>query len=326
LGRGLLADPDWPNKAREGRDQDIRPCIRCNVRCRGHLLIQKSISCTVNPTVCKERYYSITRAERPKKVMVIGGGPGGMEAARVAALRGHQVILYEKETELGGQLRAGSKPPFKSSIRDLVNYLSAQLTKLGVKVEKGNEVSSEFVHRLRPEAVVVATGATPLIPSISGIENEKIVTAIDLHLGKKKAGDEVVVAGGGITGCDAALDLAREGKKVTIVDMLPEVACDLTRADQMYLLEELSKNGVTILTNHEIEEFTAEGLTATEKEGKQKTLKADTIILALGSKSENKLAEDLRGKASELYVVGDCVKPRKIWDAIHEGFVAGWRM
>ena len=328
LGRGLLADPDWPNKAKEGQVEDIRPCIRCNLRCRGHIETLKSVSCTVNSTVGKERYYSITRAETPKKVMVIGGGPGGMEAARVAALRGHKVILYEKETELGGQLRAASKPPFKSRIRDLVNFLSTQLTKLGVKVEKGIEVTPELVDRVRPKAVVVATGARPLIPEIPGIESEKISTAIDLLLGKKKAGKEVIVVGAALVGCDITLYLAQEGKKVTVVKMRPgtEVAYDLSRSDRMYLLEELTKNGVTILTDHTIKEFTAEGLIAINKEGKQKSLKADTIVLALGAESENKLAEDLKGKVNELYVVGDCVSPRKIWEAMHEGFVAGWRI
>jgi 2-enoate reductase len=328
LGRGLIADPDWLNKAAEGRTEDIRPCIRCNEGCYGRILAWKPISCSVNPVVGKESYYVITRAERPKKVMIIGGGPAGMEAARVAALRGHEVTIYEKENELGGQLKAASKPPFKSGIRDLVNYLSTQLRKLGVEVEIGKEVTPDLLDVVRPEAVVVATGAIPIIPSIPSIENEKIITAVDLHLGKKKAGDGVIVVGAGLVGCDTALSLAQEGKRVTVVKMRPgtEVATDVNQLSRLNLLEELHKNRVTFLLDHTIEEFTAEGLVVSDKEGRQETLKADTIVLALGAKSESKLAESLREKVSELYVVGDCVSPRKIGEAMHEGFVAGWRI
>jgi 2-enoate reductase len=328
LGRALIADPDWPNKAKEGQTEDIRPCIRCNEGCIGRAYFLKSMSCSVNPTVGKERYYAITQAEKPKKVMIIGGGPAGMEAARVAALRGHEVILYEKENELGGQLRAASKPSFKSSVGNLVNYLCIQLSKLGVKVETGKEVTSHLVDRARPEAVVVATGAIPLMSSIPGVENEKIITAVDLLLGKKRVGNEVIVLGAALVGCDTALYLAQEGKSVNIIKMRPgtEIAQDLNPFSRLSLLEELAKNGVTILTNLTIREFTDEGVAVTDKEEKQQTLKADTIVLALGAESENKLVENLKGKVSELYVVGDCVSPRKIGEAMHEGFVAGWRI
>ena len=211
---------------------------------------------------------------------------------------------------------------------DLVNYLCIQLDKLGVKVETGKEVTPHLVDHVRPEAVVVATGATPLMPSIPGVKNEKIITAVDLLLGKKKVGDKVVVLGAALVGCETALYLAHEGKKVTIVKMRLgiDIAEDLNAFSRQSLLQELAQNGVTILTNLTIKEFTAEGIVVTDKEGKQQTLKADTVVLALGAKSENKLAENLRGKVSELYVVGDCVSPRKIGEAMHEGFFAGWRI
>jgi 2,4-dienoyl-CoA reductase-like NADH-dependent reductase (Old Yellow Enzyme family)/thioredoxin reductase len=327
LGRALLADPDWPNKAREGRVEDIRPCIKCE-HCHSCIGAMHVITCSVNPTLLRERYYAITRAERPKKVMIIGGGPAGMEAAQVAALRGHKVTLYEKENELGGQLRPASKAPFKTPVGDLLNYLSIQLGKSGVKVKTGEEVTTHLFDVMKPEVVVVATGATPLIPSVTGIENEKIITAIDLHLGKKKVGNEVIVVGAAIVGCEAALCLAQEGKKVTIFKIRPgtEVAPDLNPISRKVILEELRKKGVTFIFDHTIKEFTAEGLVVTDKEGKQKSLKANTVVLALGAKSENKLVDELKDKIGQLYVIGDCVSPRGIREAMHEGFVAGWRI
>lgn len=325
LGRALLADPDWPNKAREGRVEEIRPCIMC-LECSSRVSAAKPISCSVNPPVGKERYYAITRTESPKTVMVIGGGPAGMETAQIAAMKGHNVTLYEKGNELGGQLRAAAKPPFKSSVGKLIDFLSLQLRRLGVKVEIGKEITPKVIDLIRPEVVVVATGATPLIPSIPGVENEKVITVVDLHLGRKKVGEEVIVAGGGLAGCEAALSLAQEGKRVTIVEMLPEVAYDLNSISRISLQEELAQKGVTILTNLTIEEFTIEGLVATDGEGKKQTLNADNIVLALGAKSENKLAGNLKGKVGELYMVGDCVSPRRITEAIREGFAAGWRI
>ncbi len=326
IGRQLIADPDWPNKARQGKVEDIRPCIICNEFCLGRQWAGKPMSCSVNPMAGKERYYEIRRAEKQKKVMVIGGGPAGMEAARVAALRGHEVVLFEKENELGGQLKVASRPSFKDSIRILIDYLSAQIGKLGVKVEIGKEVTQQLVESEQPDVVIVATGASPLIPALPGIENEKNISVVDFHLGKKEVGDTVIVIGGGMTGCEAALCLAQEGKEVIIVEMLPEVATDLNFISRIALLEKLAVNGVRILTRMTVKEFTEGGLVATDIEGKDQVLHAENVVLAFGAKSEKKLAEKLRHEILELYEIGDCVDPRRIGQAIHEGFVTGWQI
>jgi 2-enoate reductase len=328
IGRQLIADPDWANKARDGKVEDIRPCIICNEFCIGRIFFWRSMSCSVNAQVGKEQYYEITRAKKVKRVIVIGGGPGGMEAARVAALRGHEVTLYEKENTLGGQLKAASKPPFKVELQRLVDYLSVQMDKLGVRVKLETEVTPELIARAKPDAVVVATGASPVTPSFPGIENANILTAVDLLMGKRKVGNEVIVLGASLVGCDTALYLAREGKRVTIFKMRPgtEVAEDLNPPSRQALLEELTKFKVTIITNSTIKEFTARGLVAIDKNGKEKTLKAETIVLALGSQSENKLLNSIKGKVGELYAIGDCVTPRKVGQAMHEGFLAGWKI
>ena len=319
MGRPLLADPELPKKAAEGRLDDIRPCLYCNEACAGNLSRMWHISCQVNAALGREREYEIKPAEKIKRVLIIGGGPGGMEAARVAALRGHDVTLYEKDKKLGGQLVPASVPPFKQPIKDQVEYLKNQIEKLGIKIVLGREATPGLVKELKPDVVILATGASPLIPGIPGVEADKVTTAGDILLGKKEAGEKVVIIGGGEVGSELAWFLAEKGKKVTIVEMLYGVAMDMNLFSRFYLLDKLAELGVEVLTTMTAEEITDEGVATVDMSGNRQVVAADTVILAVGFRSNSELEEKLKGEVPELYTAGDCVKPGKILGAIHGG-------
>ena len=319
LGRPLLADPEWPIKAKEGRWDDIRPCIGDHDGCLTRIFNYKYLSCTVNPATGMERELTIRPVEKPKSVLVIGGGPGGMEAARVAALRGHKVTLWEKGDRLGGNLVAASVPDFKQDYREYIKYLSTQIWKLDVDIELQKEATPELVGEMNPEVVFVATGATPLIPEIEGVDRDTVVTTVDLLLGKKEVGETVVVAGGGMVGCELAVYLGQKGKQVTVVEMLDDIATDSGRPGRMQLLEMLDQAGVRVLTKTKLVEISEEGAVV-ENNGEKLVLKADTVVLALGFKPESALFQGLRDKVPEVYAVGDCVEPRKLINAIWEAY------
>jgi 2-enoate reductase len=320
LGRPLLADPEWPQKAKQGRQDDIRPCIGDLDGCIGRGNEMKYLSCTVNPATGMEREYALSPTETTKSILVIGGGPGGMEAARVAATRGHQVSLWEKGGQLGGKLLAASAAEFKQDIRPLIAYLSHQVEKLGVKVELMKEATPELVRQLNPEVVVIAAGATPLIPAIPGIDGNNVFSAVDVLLGKKEPGETVIVAGGGMVGCETAVYLARSGKKVTIIEMMghlmPEKMNPIARIGLSSLVNE---SNLEVLTSTKLVEITDEGAIV-EAGDSRRELKADCVVLALGFKPESGLLDALEGAVPEVYAVGDCVKPRNIIDAIWGGY------
>jgi len=319
LGRPLLADPEWPKKVKEGRLEDIRPCLGDH-ECVERIMHRKYLSCTVNPQAGMEKEFAIRPAQKKISVLVVGGGPGGMEAARVTALRGHKVTLWEKGDALGGNLIPASTPDFKQDYRMLIDYLSTQIRKLGVNIELGKQATPEAILKMNPEVVFIATGGTPLIPDIPGIEKSKVVTAVDLLLGRKEAGETVVMLGGGLVGCETALHLAQKGRKLTIVETLDDIARDMCTPNRMHLLQLLKDEKVDILTGSQALEIKDEGVVIADKSGKRSILSADTVVLALGLKSSDQLSETIRDKVPEVYAIGDCVEPRKVTNAIWEGF------
>lgn len=319
MGRPLLSDPEIPNKVASGKLDDIRPCIGCLI-CQ--VDIDKGVRCTVNATIGREHEYPIMPAKKKKRVVVVGGGPAGLEAARVAALRGHEVTLFDKETSLGGQLLVASLPPHKGVLASLANYLIAQVHRLGIKVELGKEVTPEVILRAKPDAVVIATGVMRSVPKLPGIEMAKVVDAAEVLTGKIEVGAKVVVIGGGVVGCETAESLADKGKKVTIIEMLEDLAAGMERWHKQYLLERLDLLGVTILTRTKAEAVKEEGMLVSMESGPKEVLPADTIVLATGAKPNQELYRQLSGKVSEIHLVGDCVEPRRILEAIAEGFLA----
>ncbi|MFZ5981913.1 MAG: FAD-dependent oxidoreductase [Candidatus Zixiibacteriota bacterium] len=319
LGRPLWADQYWAKKIEAGHPEDIRPCIRCNEGCLERTFFKfRAVTCAVNPTIGREGELEITPANLKKKVAVVGGGPGGMEAARICALRGHNVVLYEKR-KLGGALNEASAPEFKSDIRFFLRYLITQLEKLRVKIVN-EEVTPQMLKGDGYDAVVIAAGAKPIKLEIPGMDSPNVREAVSILSGGQDIGNKVVVVGGGLVGSETAIELSEKGKDVTIVEMLDQIMNDCAVTDKIVYGERIAADKIKVLTGAKLEAVNGQSVTVSDKSGKTRDIKADTVLMAVGFKPQNELHESLLNSGMEIYSIGDCVAPGKIYDAIHTAY------
>ena len=322
MARALLADPDLPIKAQRGAFDEIRWCIGCNEGCQDKVGAFET-TCLVNPAAGRENQMAIKPANKPKKIMVIGGGLSGMEVAKTAALRGHKVSLYEENKKLGGQWRLASIPPCKEEFAEFLDHLVRQVKKLRIPLRLGTVATARTVKKENPDVVIIATGAAPFRPQIPGIERENVVTAWDVLAGKEQVGGEVVIIGGNALGLETADFLATQGEKVKVVEALKHVGRDLGPTVRWHLRHRLADLGVHILTSTRAAEINDEGVLLISNEGKSIHSAADSVVLAVGSLSSNELTEEIKGIVSEVYVIGDAASPRNAFFAIREGAELG---
>lgn len=325
IGRGLLADPEYVRKLSEGRREDIRPCIKCNRFCLSSTGGSRDSSCSVNPALLKERLYGqITKAEHSRQVVIVGGGVGGMEAARVAALKGHQVTLYEKTDRLGGQLIAASVPSFKTRLSMLIDYYRVQLEKLNVNVVMNHVITADSPELFDADKIILATGAAGFIPPIKGADKPNVLEVIDAHIGdQSRIGQKVMVAGGGPSGCDCAIELAMEGKEVTIVEMQNLLYPTGTLDNRCSVLRRVQEEKIQVLTGTKVLEFNDSGALVQTPEG-EKQIPADTVIIAMGTRPVNKEAKAIMDKYVNAQMIGDCRKIGQVGEAVQQGFFAAW--
>ncbi len=321
MARAMAADPEMVNKTLRGEVDDITPCLRCGV-CLASLR-DGSIRCAVNPVAGREIEYRYIRpAEKKKRIIIVGGGPAGMEAAQVASSRGHQVTLYEKEKELGGALRFAAAPAFKADMKKYLDWMVKKTLKSSAEVKLSTEATASAIKADKPNALILAAGAEPIIPDIPGAKKPNVVWAGDVDTGEAKTGKTVVVAGAGLTGCETALHLAQQGKKVTVIDMIgePEIAQDAAHLNRTMLIELLHQHGVEFKTEVKLEEITDQGAVVIDRQWHRDEIPADTVVLSLGFKARYETVKALQGLAQDVYVVGDCQSPRNLKAAIHDAF------
>lgn len=307
LGRATLAEPRYAQKLQMGQPEKIHPCISCQ-NCMTTNAAKGIVTCAVNPSAMKEGYYSTMKAPVKKRVAVIGGGVAGMEAARNAAVRGHEVHLYERSSRLGGYLYEAGVHSFKESIRELNQWYIRELSELGVHVYLGQEIGVDRLKLMSPDAVILAVGAEPLMPgSIKGIRSKKAVSCIEVLSGKREPGQKVVIVGGGLVGAEMAYEYGKEGRKVTLVEALPEILANdpggVPFQTRDMLSELLERNGVEKRMGCKLESIGEEGAVVADREGKRQTIEADDVVMAIGFRARPSMAEALMGYGIEVYEI-----------------------
>jgi 2,4-dienoyl-CoA reductase-like NADH-dependent reductase (Old Yellow Enzyme family)/thioredoxin reductase len=319
MARQLIADPYLPNKASLGRDNEIRPCLRCYV-CQDGIRETNLMKCAVNPVIGREfETWFTPPAKQKKKVLIAGGGIAGMQAAITAAERGHDVTLCEKSGSLGGVIKKSDYIDFKEQLNSYVEYMIRTVNNSNVKVKLNMEVARELIEMENPDVLIAALGAVSLPPDIKGIDNKNVMQGVDCHNEGVRIGKKVVVIGGGMVGCEAAVCFNRDDKDVTVIEMLPQMATDVNNSYRLALLLELKK-GVKEECGQRCIEITDDGVKTIDAQGKEHFFKADTVILATGMRPLSEKVEALRDAAPEFYSIGDCVSPKKILAAVRSGY------
>ena len=327
MNRAFIADPELVNKAKSGREDTIRPCIRCNMCIARAHPFSLPVRCSVNPLAAREaEFINLPPPSRKKKVVIIGGGPAGMEAARTAAGRGHEVVLYEKDNNLGGTLTMAAAVPFKADMKQYLDWaVRTTMSDPNIKVKLSTEATYKRVRSEKPDVVIIAAGAVPLIPQITGIDRENVVSAGDVNMDKAKVSGRVVVVGAGLTGSETALYLAQQGKKVTLIDMLSleQIDANAPFADSRTLRSMLQELKVDIITEVKLEAVTDAGAVVTDKNGKKTEIPCDNVVLALGVQPHEEVISMLADIAPDVKVIGDCHNQRgNLYNATSEGFFA----
>jgi NADPH-dependent 2,4-dienoyl-CoA reductase/sulfur reductase-like enzyme len=328
LGRPLMADPYFPEKARTGHRDDIVPCTRC-LCCLGESESFKTFNCSANPTFLR-RYrldYEYAQKPEPKQVLVIGGGVAGMRAAITAYDRGHSVTLVEQSDRLGGIVNFTDHDEIKVDLRAHKNYLIHQVEKRDIKVVLGAKVTADNVASYHADAIIIATGSSPVKPKIQGIDLPHVHHVLDLYEDRKSVGKRVVIIGGGLAGCETAIELAKSGHQVVVLEALKGFARDAHRMNSLALLGETQKlPNLKALDQMTVTEITPTCVKATDKDGKEVTFEADTVAYCVGMRPNSGLYQEIYNAAPYTVAAGDCVKPRRTMEANREGYFAAMNL